>query len=1316
MADEDESPPAEEAKERPSPPQPQHVIIDSPHGFFGRWIRRVFKAITLLLVLMLIAFVGITVLFQTSLARVIAADVATSTAGLDVTIGDLDIGWGGGITLSDLVVRLPGEAEEQGPLVLEVKTIFTKIPPLPLAALQGIVGAIPSPSLVEVDDVTVHMTEVDAGVWSVLRAIELASGAGGGGSSGSAPDAPKSAISLPPLPELRLSDAKVVFQNLNGDESRLEALSLHGRALSPLVYQFDVSTDDGPLAAVAKLTPHNGLTQEASLRVTPELAAAIAPFVGLPELDVDVAWSGKFTSDGGIDGMVTFDPTTQVAGIGAAGDVGFRLLPDGTILVEPPNVTDGDDRRLRLTNLPGLTKPAEVIAGVLRVTPEAVVVDRLLLDAVDGNVLIEEAVYDLANQTATASVAFQQIAPTADMVIDGTLQADLWYGRFGEPRARAAVDFGGTAQGRSFEDGSAAIDVTGYNYRDFRTLDIEVSVPDGVLTRDPEGVEFPVPPIQSLVRVRLDAGRDDVDDPHIELAQLQASGSAGSVKAQGIYYLPQPDHENEAKRPANYGVWVEAEGLQLTLPRMAEPLGLRLGVVAKGQIDDDGLHPVEITSLYGRYGDIDLFGDGLFLPTPTDDTPPLSMQLTLLRRELEAGDGEASNAAATGIAGDLTASLEVVGSIADLDLTAKGDLSAAKFAIGPYELGDASTSIDARVTTDQLDVLAAGSDFFGAKLSLDVDVPFNEDEPGLVKLDLDGLSVMRLGEVADIEVAGETPTGIIDVDFEARLNGFAPDTIRAAGEIVVRDLAIANAELTDRIVLSPVYLANKLTLPIEMSRTVPIGLRNNEELARLLQAQNDDDLDGFEPTRTLSLSLEYDLDRPDELIVAGIKADAFPVVPKPGALGEGVVGAGLVSLDSEALVVTFGGEESSLVVEGGLDLGFDFLTGPTALGLGTLLTTDVAITASDGKIELDTLRGELPGVATLTGGGTLQLADIAGQSRIWIDGDLKLDTLAQRLDLPEGGRGDLDFGLVVQPAPGERPRGEVLVDFSFSGRDARWRSVELDRGQFMAFLSRAPRLDGSPPQGAFDFTVMSTERIRILAAGGTLDGYAKFRDRRVLDSNGQLVGDRFIQSTLDGRGLDIAQIAGLAERDARGALDFGVELFGPIGSLSEEDAARMVGGDDASSSVIGRFNGGGFLRVRDGRLATLNFFRVILDATRFVKLSARDRLDARFRLESGDLFITSGVAFVDGIEIRGNLEIRQLFTNSTTQPISGAVIVLAKPLAAINLPFFAQAQEALDVLQANATALRLGGTLTNPTAVPALFSDFGSTLGALIGR
>ena len=65
---------------------------------------------SLLLVLMLIAFVGITVLFQTSLARVIAADVATSTAGLDVTIGDLDIGWGGGITLSDLVVRLPGEA------------------------------------------------------------------------------------------------------------------------------------------------------------------------------------------------------------------------------------------------------------------------------------------------------------------------------------------------------------------------------------------------------------------------------------------------------------------------------------------------------------------------------------------------------------------------------------------------------------------------------------------------------------------------------------------------------------------------------------------------------------------------------------------------------------------------------------------------------------------------------------------------------------------------------------------------------------------------------------------------------------------------------------------------------------------------------------------------------------------------------------------------------------------------------------------------------------------------------------------------------
>ncbi len=1360
----DDNPPAEaeeqaeehqrESHEATSPKEsPQHVIVDRPHGFFGRWLRRIVAALAVLVILLLLGFVAISVVLQTSLPRTIASEVATSVAGLDVRIGDLDVGWGGGITLTDLEVRLPGEADEEGPLVLELPRLYAKIPALPVTGLQVAIGVSPQPSRVEVDQPVVYMTETAADEWTVLQALEIVSASF---ATAPDPDAPAEAIALPPLPELVLNGGTVIFRDADDLERRLESLDVAGAALSPLVYGLEVRTGGELITLDARLTPHTGRTQQAQLVVTAGLAKAIEPFLALPELAATIDWTGSFTSDGGIEGVVTFNEATHVADIAARGELAVRLLPDGVIELNPADVTDGSERRLRLANVPGLPGEVGVIAGSIRLTPDAAIVDGLLLDAADGNVLLDEIVYDLNQETATVSVAFQNLQPAEDAAVDGSFTADLWYGQFGEPRAKAALTVSGEASGRSFDSVSAGVEVTGYNFKDFRTLDIEIGVPEGILTRDAAGIEFPVPPVTALAKVRLDAARKEVDDPYIELARLDTAGGSGTLAAEGRYYMPQPESDDESKHAANYGLWLSAEGWDVQLPRMPEPLKLSFGVVLEGQVEEESVKPIEIASFYGRYADIDLFGEGWFLPEATGDTPPLSMELTLLRRELGAdvatdvplgeeafvdiGDlgtstkQEVERDDTPLLAGDLSAYLSIWGGIETLDLEVQGELSASGFAIGPYEIGDARTTLDARVTDEVLTVAATGEDFFDAQLDLMVDVPYDEELPGIVRLKLDAMSVTRLGEVAALEIGGAPPSGIVDVDMEVKLNGFAADRIRAGGTITIRDLSVAYATLADTIVLRPLYVGNRITLPIEASRVPPPGVRSTEELAEILP---DEALDLEEPAvqldrlpaRTLSLQLGYDLTRPDEVLISNLKADAFPIVPDPESLGTEVVGVTLLSLDADRLLVSLGGAgaepgndpeggvESPMTIEGSLWAAVEVLTGPTPTDLAPLMNAELLATADKSRVTLDKLIGTLPGIGGLRGGGTLQLADLPGQSTLWIDIDAKLKPFAERLGLPEGGEGELDVALSVSPAPGPRPKGEVLLDLAFAGRKARWRTIDIDRGQVLTYLSRADRIDGSPAEGQYDFTILSTERIRILAAGGTIEGYVKYRDRRTADDEGLLTGDRFVQGTIDGQGLNVAQIAPLLERDAEGILDFGAELFGPVGPMSQEESARVVGrDDDEASALLGRFNAAGFARIRDGRLATVDLFRVILEGANLLQLPARDRLDVEFRLEAGTLFVSPFIAFVDGIEIRGNVQLQKLFSPTISPPISGAVIVLAKPLSAINLPFFEQAQEVLDAIQANATALRLGGTIDEPSATPGLLSDFGSTLGALLGR
>lgn len=1308
----------------------QTIVVERRRGFFARWLGRLMALLLVVAILVLVAFVGITLVLRSDVPRSLAESVATKALGLELGLGALDVGWDGDVTIEDLVLRLPSLGETEGEKLIEIPRLKAQLEPLPRIALNYLRGQQPQVKRLIVESPTAYATQQADGQWNVVRALALASGGGGSSNTES-----QGGGAVPALPEIELTDAKLIVRDKDGQEATLAGFGLTGRRDNALVYRVAGGAPER-LEIDGELFPASGRRQQFTVQLN-GLNEELRAIFGLPEATLVANWEGSLT-DSGAEGILRIESASidkmQLRGelkVHAEGGV-TRITP---VAITATNVPVAGD---------AVIPEGEILIGTgLRA-------EALLINTMDGQILVRSATFDPATLGGTLDVAFKDLAPQDKAHLNGELFAEAGFDAFGEPVARLSLRSTGSIADTTVENLDLEITADGPEYHDWGTLDVLLTLKDSPLLIRPPEAPTTLPEAEARILVRL----NDPERPRIELQRLRSlDPDIMDLRGQGVYFTA-ANAEHEA---GEYLVQFMQRGYPVKLPRVDERVPLYLGVDVKGRYYRDPdpartvIAPIEITHIYGELAEVELDGFGQYVIVAEGEKPepPLTLSISLVREamipapvipaatdiiaartgldrpaenERSAAPGELTEAQARQIEpirGKIQSWLEVAGDPRNVQFSATGGMQTSGFAIGALELGTVRSDIRLTLTKDYLTVYTPRNEqrtlldweyaqLFGAHLDFEAVIPFGDD-PGHITLDVEGMDLSLAAEAVALPAG---MTGLLDGHLSVELSGLSPQQATARGWFIVEDLNLPQSELAERITIGIPPGEGEQdrrggVLLSEGAVNVPV------EIVQFAQLAPGPTLLGEE--RAISFNVSYDLRSPRQIQLLNLKAQDYPLVLPPKESGGRFIDTQL-SMNSPALIVSF--EEATPQVRGHLAAQAQVRVGNEPFDLPLLAAGELAVDATRDRVELEDLFVDLPDIGVVTGGGMLDLTDVAARSRIYVHGEtINLEALALRLDLPEGATGLADFSLAIQPGPGERPQGDVLVDFSFAAQEARWRSVDIEQGQVMMYLSRVPLPDDSPSRGRFDFTLMTTERVHLELADGVFDGYFKLRNRgrtgqvdkpSVFSPLAGFGDDWYVNATLDGTGLSAAQIGKLFdEQDVKGRVNVSLIAYG---NLNQDPRF----GETEEDLPLIPLNGEGTISVTRGELRNFNLFQRPIELINAITQTPQyDSVDAKFRLEQGHGYIDSLKAFVDGTEIRLAGHLYDVLDPGVTR-IEASGVVFAKPLAQIPLPFFREADEIFSVIQSNATAFKASGPLRDPSIEQALFSEVGETLRVLL--
>ena len=105
---------------------------------------------------------------------------------------------------------------------------------------------------------------------------------------------------------------------------------------------------------------------------------------------------------------------------------------------------------------------------------------------------------------------------------------------------------------------------------------------------------------------------------------------------------------------------------------------------------------------------------------------------------------------------------------------------------------------------------------------------------------------------------------------------------------------------------------------------------------------------------------------------------------------------------------------------------------------------------------------------------------------------------------------------------------------------------------------------------------------------------------------------------------------------------------------------------------------------------------------------------AEFRLEGGAVDVPVLRYFNRGLQARGSGRLTNIWGGPDQAKLDGYVIGTLRPLKDLKLPFAADVDKILSVVQQSVTTVRVEGTLHHPKPRSAAFSEAGETLRRIL--
>jgi hypothetical protein len=638
------------------------------------------------------------------------------------------------------------------------------------------------------------------------------------------------------------------------------------------------------------------------------------------------------------------------------------------------------------------------------------------------------------------------------------------------------------------------------------------------------------------------------------------------------------------------------------------------------------------------------------------------------------------------ISGRLRSQIDLHGTLDPLNLHAGGFVRSDSLVVRGRTYGDIRGTVDVAVGAEKSELIIRDMAILGGKAQVVGIWPYaGEDklidpstEGFRVVLRLDGVQLRELGDLLAQPLEGGSGTGMFTIDVPIRRPTL--ETVAAKGAFDATNVA-AGGENEAQSPFHADQVKGEVTLRDGLLRVDPV---------RFTRAERD-----VRGEATLSV----------ELTTASPKTPTLKLSAQSWPLGLGA-GGGVAALSADASL-GIDARDKPPTLSGPLTARVRFATTQAAIGEAVVEGHLDGRLAVFEKIDLSGIGGNATGRATIDADNpnrsTAQLA--------WKDIDgARLGDLVPAV---RGLAGTYAGNVTIGPSADVRAIEPLRVTVDLNPSAGKFRTIDIGPAKLSAFanLSRAFTFE------RVVIDMLPSEDLAALAAERELDKKkVPPQDRPLTWNDVRIAGGRvrlwarrgrhpsgLIQThiTADLFRLDIDQMVHALRSDAD---PMPAKLSGEI---------ILHGNPRDLDQVFGQ----GQLKVTDSDLAKADVLAFLYDLVGLgtAPKEPNGRGSLQLSLQSSTLQFNNVHYFNRGVEAWSSaLKIEDVW-NMPHSKIEGYVVGSARPLSALKIPFLADVDQIMAVLQSNLTTVKVSGTVEQPQTKTATFSDVGDALKRFMG-